>query len=561
MFLVSPSAVSLVPVFPGHYPETPVKARPYELPNASEDSLDTSDTTLHAEHSSPPMNGTGGDKSEAYQIDIDDDDDTAYSDEGTSEDAQEFSPGPTSVSLDSPCSLSSVEPRSLAESEEEDASSSRSTISCRSAINHLQPSNYDQNTSSVHYRMSDLPSIRSEVSTTFGPGPDRASHPLDQARCPSSLSLDVELVGLPTPNQPGHEPTDHGVFLDNDTSRYFGVDFSCLSQPDGMNAWTLALGTGSPLPSVSTSEETPRSGTASTFSSPGNFATTRYLSSDCSSPALSLDYYGLESTVPTPAYRTQTTLDNDDIYGDPSPPYEPSPIIPEDDISPQIYEPSIVVEEPKSQFKEVLDDMKRFGHKLKKMWKARPTLTLNRNSKAKSKPSDISASEIPSAGLDAQPDPEPLAEEDAPDYRSPPGLSELSRIDETEEEGASEGSSETPKIMESRRKLFKPQTMAEIKHIRRRTLPAAPLNDPSSPIGSPIIDIAQRRPRPRSLVLSSPNFANPADLSLSPSRPPPLDIAQMHFPEAPLQSESDSAIAAARKRRRWSTPLSFFSRP
>jgi hypothetical protein len=224
--------------------------------------------------------------------------------------------------------------------------------------------------------------------------------------------------------------------------------------------------------------------------------------------------------------------------------------------------------------------MKKFGHKLKKMWKARPTLTLNRNSKAKPKPSNSSASEIPSAALDAQPDPDPLAEEDAPDYRSPPGLSELvrhlrafdrihfadlefqSRIDETEEEEASEGSSETPKIMESRRKLFKPQTMAEIKHIRRRTLPAAPLNDSSSPIGSPIIDIAQRRPRPRSLVLSpSPNFANPADLSLSPSRPPPLDIAQMHFPEAPLQSESDSAIAAARKRRRWSTPLSFFSRP
>ncbi|KAJ2913409.1 hypothetical protein MD484_g7017, partial [Candolleomyces efflorescens] len=359
--------------------------------------------------------------------------------------------------------------------------------------------------------MSDLPSIRSEVSTTFGLGPDCMSHPLDQARCPSSLSLDVELVGLPTPNQPDHESTDHGVFLDNDTSRYFGVDLSCLSQPDGMNAWTLSLGTGSPLPSVSTSEETPRSGTASTFSSPGNFATTRYLSSDCSSPALSLDYYGLESTVPTPAYRTQATLDDDDIYGDPSPPYEPIPIIPEDDISPQTNESPIVAEEPKSQFKEVLYDMKRFGHKLKRMWKARPTLTLNRNSKAKSEPS---ASEIMSAALNAQPEPETLPEDDAPDYRSPPGLSELSRIEETEEEDASDGSVETPKIMESRRKLFKPQTMAEIKHIRRRTLPAAPLNDLSSPIGSPIIDIAQRRPRPRSLVLSpSPNFANPADLN------------------------------------------------
>ncbi|KAJ2931194.1 hypothetical protein H1R20_g5957, partial [Candolleomyces eurysporus] len=226
------------------------------------------------------------------------------------------------------------------------------------------PSDHDPNTSSVHYRMSDLPSIRSEVSTTFGSGTNRTSHPLDQARCPSSLSLDVELVGLPTANQP--ERANHGVFLDNDTSHYFGVDFSCLSQPDGMNAWTLSLGTGSPLPSVSTSEETPRSGTSSTFSSPGNFATTRYLSSDCSSPSLSLDYYGLESAVPTPVYGTQTPLDNDDIYGDPSPPYEPSPIIPEDDLSPQIYAPPLVVEEPKNHFKEALDDMKKFGHKLKK---------------------------------------------------------------------------------------------------------------------------------------------------------------------------------------------------
>lgn len=275
--------------------------------------------------------------------------------------------------MSSACSFESVEPASSiqSESEETDSGSVRSVASNASTINHLRPSVLDHGASSSgHYRVSNLPSIRSEVSTSLQ---DRMVH-LGDPRFPSTLSLGVDLVGLPSPQ------LDHGqgVFLDGD-SHYYGVDLSCLSQPDGSNAWTLTLGPGSPFPSVSTSDETPQSGISSTFSSPGiSTSATTHGASSPSTPSSNLDYFGMESGNVTPSSRTEALHHyeghqrNDYVS---TPLYEQSSLILESvPYSQHLSHPA--PEEPKRPFKEVIEDVKKLGSKLKKIWKTRPQLAL-----------------------------------------------------------------------------------------------------------------------------------------------------------------------------------------
>ncbi|KAF5314186.1 hypothetical protein D9611_006840 [Ephemerocybe angulata] len=561
MYHLSPSTISLNPVFPGHYPATPAKPRPQDL---------------HYD----------GDNSDAQAAYTDNEGDaSAYSDSCTSdsEDIEEFSPEADSLFLSSEgCSIiSSIQPHSTVESlVEQDASSSRSTISDASTINRPRPSVLDHTAaSSVNFKMSDLPSIRSEVSTTFSGDETVGTSQLhNQAHFPSSLSLDVDLVGLPPPQASGR-----GVFIDGDNSHYYGIDLSCLSQPDGTNAWTLSLGAGSPFPSISTSDATPQSGLSSTFSSPNVSTSTQTTheafeaSSRGSSPSLSLDYYGMDSTLPTPAYRTDAHFEREDSdYGEPSPPYEPSSLILESVPYSQHVPGPAMADEPKRHFKEVIGDVRKFGSKLKKIWKARPQLVLSQF-KTKTVPisSDVQLVEprietLPTTPTYASVPVRRSLDGPRGDYswRTPPGLAQL--VEEEEEDlvaEEAEAEEATPRISESRRKLFKPPTMAEIKHIRRRTLPAipSPVEDPaSSGRTSPIINISQRRPRPRSLVFTTSAAESsraPLDTSYASStRSTRYDSGQLQYPEVLGEGSPVVDVASARRRKRWSTPFSFLSR-
>lgn len=538
---------------------------------------------------------------------------TAYSEEDTDEGLQYDSPEAPSLSLGSTNSISSVEPQSTIESEDQLDTSSISE-SDASTINRPVPSQLalDQSESSLHFTMSELPSIRSELSTTsptrLRQQPPRRRAPMvtsarrSGAQCPSSLSLDVELVGLPEVSNNGR-----GIFLDGESDssmHYYGVDLSCLSQPDGTNAWTLSLGATSPFPSISTSDDTPQSGFSPTFSSPDGSTTTHEPESTESdfgcSPSLSVDYHRLESPAPTPAYRcgerqVESGDDYTDSYGEPSPPYEAESLI----LEPIPYHqpmPQLVPEEPRSHFKEVLGDMKRFGNKLKNIFRTKPQLA----SKGKA-PATVEAVTYhePESGVDYHEYPSTSNMTSVQtilnrrgDYalRTPPGLlvcivkrfsvivvtdaSLQGYVQEVEEEGEEENpvveQETTPRLSENRRKLLKPQTTAEIKHIRRRTLPAAPLSNdwPSSSYeaAAPIINVSHRRPRPRSLVFTTTAGSNPTldttYTSGSSARSP------LHH-EAPLPSplrdvaepaQVDETAAAARRRKRWSTPFSLFSR-
>lgn len=294
--------------------------------------------------------------------------------------------------MGSTCSISSVGPQSTIEGEDQDTSSIYESDA--STINRPEPSQLalDQSASSLHFAMSDLPSIRSELSTTSptasNPQPSRRRAPTatparrGTTHCPSSLSLDVELVGLPEVSSSGR-----GVFLDGESDsslHYYGVDLSCLSQPDGTNAWTLSLGATSPFSSISTSDDTPQSGFSPTFSSPDISTTTHDPESTESdygrSPSLSVDCHGLESISPTPAHRfndrqIESSDNYTDSYGEPSPPCETSSLI----LEPIPYHQPVqhhIVEEPRSHFKEVLGDMKRFGNKLKNIFKTKQQLGL-----------------------------------------------------------------------------------------------------------------------------------------------------------------------------------------
>lgn len=135
----------------------------------------------------------------------------------------------------------------------------------------------------------------------------------------------------------------------------------------------------------------------------------------------------------------------------------------------------------------------------------------------------------------------------------------------------------TPKMADSRRKLFKPQTIAEIKHVRRRTLPAAPLEDFSADTGSPIINISARRPRPRSLVFTtSAGTSSQAEgrsttsgMALteghsSSTISPPFESRPLQYPELgqpALEDSSRFGSTSSRRRKRWSMPLSLFAKP
>jgi hypothetical protein len=182
-----------------------------------------------------------------------------------------------------------------------------------------------------------------------------------------------------------------GVFLDGESDsslHYYGVDLSCLSQPDGTNAWTLSLGTTSPFPSISASDDTPQTGFTPTFSSPDASTTTHEPESAASSdagtsPSLSINYYGANSAASTPAYQfNERQIERSDRYaenytdsdGEPSPPYEAEPLV----LEPIPYQQpaaNAVAQEPRSGFKEVLGDMKKFGNKLKKIFRTKPQLT------------------------------------------------------------------------------------------------------------------------------------------------------------------------------------------
>ncbi|EAU93027.2 hypothetical protein CC1G_06747 [Coprinopsis cinerea okayama7 len=74
----------------------------------------------------------------------------------------------------------------------------------------------------------------------------------------SSLSLSVDLLGLPSVHRAQDSDERDGRFLDNESLRYFGVDLSYLSQPDGRNSWTLGLGVP-PLPRDPSSSDDPSS--------------------------------------------------------------------------------------------------------------------------------------------------------------------------------------------------------------------------------------------------------------------------------------------------------------
>ncbi|TEB34961.1 hypothetical protein FA13DRAFT_1426160 [Coprinellus micaceus] len=380
MYHFAASTASL-PIFPGHYPATPAKARPQDLLNDIAQSI-------CGEHSSPEPDGVGEIKgaysdNEQYE--------TAYSEEDAEDGLQDDSPDAPSLSLGSTCSSSIIEPQSTVESENQDASSI--SESDASTINRTAPSQFvDQTASSLHFRLADLPSIRSEVSTSFPTATNQQHLPMpgpphrNGAQCPSSLSLDVDLVGFPEVSEDAQ-----GVFLDGESDsslHYYGVDLSCLSQPDGTNAWTLSLGTTSPFPSISASDDTPQTGFTPTFSSPDASTTTHEPESAASSdagtsPSLSINYYGANSAASTPAYQfNERQIERSDRYaenytdsdGEPSPPYEAEPLV----LEPIPYQQpaaNAVAQEPRSGFKEVLGDMKKFGNKLKKIFRTKPQLT------------------------------------------------------------------------------------------------------------------------------------------------------------------------------------------
>lgn len=518
---------------------------------------------------------------------------TANSEEG-GDGLQDDSPEAPSLSLGSTCSISSIEPRSSVESEDHDSSSIYESDA--STINRPVPSQFalDQTASSSHFNMSDLPSIRTELSTV-SPMPSNQQHSLRRApkatsaqrgaaQCPSSLSLDVELVGLPEVARNGR-----GVFLDGESDsslHYYGVDLSCLSQPDGTNAWTLSLGTTSPFPSISTSDDTPQFGFSPTFSSTDNSTTTHDPESTESdygcSPSLSIDFRELESIVPTPAYRCNDRQieSSTDSYGEPSPPYEAESLVLEPIPYHQPVFHHLVVDEPRSHFKEVLGDMKRFGTKLKNIFRSKPQLSSKGKAPAtavvetayqQQPESEIDYHEYPSTSTTTSVQ---TILNRRGDYalRTPPGLlGYVQEVEEEEEEDTKVAEQETtPKIPENRRKLFKPQTTADIKHIRRRTLPAAPpANDwatPSYEAAAPIINISHRRPRPRSLVFTTTAGSNPTldtgYASTSSARTPLHSDAPLPSPfrDSAEPVQLDETAAAARRRKRWSTPFSLFSR-
>ena len=205
------------------------------------------------------------------------------------------------------------------------------------------------------------------------------------------------------------------------------------------------------------------------------------------------------------------------------------------------------------------------GHKLKKIWKARTSFGLSKGSKSKT------STEPPSSILFPEPSDTSATLDEYPNefgLRSPPGLLDIVCFVYLQTLLTTEGYSQmnyynggtsipqsresTPKLTEGRKKLFKPQTTAEIKHIRRRTLPACPLGDPAQ--HSPMITISSHRPRPRSLIFTTSPDRYPTVLSASPSQSPQADLSALQYLPVPVTQGTNP-----RNRKRWSG-LSFFTR-
>ena len=319
--------------------------------------------------------------------------------------------------------------------------SDASTIS-RFRVQPSQPSPRDHTSSALNasfpsasFRPEDLPSITSEASTHFATAVHQRTIGEHTAgdRYPSSLSLDLELVGLPPLNRNRATCPERGVFLDGDSRRYFGVDLSCLSQPDGFNAWTLALGAGSPFPSISTSDETPQSGISSTFSSPDMSPSTHPsdidmhsdISETGSSPALTFNYYAHLSA--TPHTGQERLVEIEELEAEPSPAHVSRNV--ELETPPRTFievSPNHVQQaQGKSPFREALSDVKKFGHKLKKMFKVSP-FKLSTASKTRA------VYQSPIEVFSSLPRQEPYVErEGGSNYyglRTPPGLSNLVRM-------------------------------------------------------------------------------------------------------------------------------------